>query len=456
MKKHPLLEPFTTLSARDATEYAEIEKEARTLAVQRQPPAHQTSLSKAEAAAVELIENRIDARAKKNADSAGEILSRLVELPDPRADRNMTQLPEHVANCIMAVFHDLAPAIRQTVAAERDGKAKYNAFRDANGLLERDPDYPPSRILHFAVILLAMLGESAVNGVLYFNATPNGYLGGLTMALLIAAINIGLAVVAGVFPLRHLNLPNPRVRYWAVPMLVVIAVTVVFINLYAAHYRDLAASADDFDEARVLARLVSEPFNLSLNSFGLFVLGLLAAGFACFKGCTASDPYPGYEQQHRRYIGAVEDLDYLKSSIHGGIETVREAEIVYAADKPMATLTLIEAMRKSHAALVIQQDRTRALDVSDIKAATASIKRFRELNLAIRTDGIAPDYFAIPPDFSHLADPTETALARSSSTSIWREESGASCVCSRRRRAMFAGSHGSPRWTAISAVMRSS
>ena len=165
----------------------------------------------------------------------------------------------------------------------------------------------------------------------------------------------------------------------------------------------MAKGAQEFDlfDGRIDDRVF---FFLSLFfcCFGLlsFFFGLLFAIFAGFKGYTSSDPYPKYEQQHRHYVDAADDLNYLKSAIHGALYTVREQEIVYAADKPMATRALIEAIRKSHAALGIQLERARALDHSDVKAATAAIERFRQLNTAIRTDGVRPAYFDTKPDFS--------------------------------------------------------
>ena len=409
MKKPILPDPFTPISARDVTEHADIEATARSLAVQRLPPAVQTALSKAEAAVVELIEVRSAARATQRADRAAGIRERLVELPDPRADRNLLQLPEHVTNCIMGVFHEHTPVIRQTVSAERNGMAEFGAWRDKHNLLERQPVYPPSRLLHFATILLVMMVEAAGNAYLYLDATPAGVFGALATAFLVAALNVTLAVIAGLVPTRYLNLPDKRVRYWAIPLLGVLAATIVFLNFYAAHLRDLASAIDDLDQTPVLAHMLHHPFDLSLLSYGLFIFGLIFASIAALKGYTASDPYPGYEQQHRRYVDALDDLNYLKSAIHGGLDSVRQAEIVYAADKPLAAHALIEAIRKSHGGLAVQQDRDRALDASDIKAATSAIQRFRDLNLAIRTDGIVPAYFARTPDFAHLLHRSDTA-----------------------------------------------
>ena len=63
---------------------------------------------------------------------------------------------------------------------------------------------------------------------------------------------------------------------------------------------------------------------------------------------------------------------------------------------------------------MIEQDQARDLDAGDIKALTTALRRFRDLNLQIRTDGIVPGSFRREPEFSHLLTPreTESALAQ--------------------------------------------
>ena len=394
----------TALTSRQLIDHAGIEHEARALATQCLPAAHQAALATAETIVVELIEQRLSARAAYLDQEAQGIHEQITDLPDPRADRNLKHLAAHVLNETMKVFSANAPVIRQTIAAERNAKSEYNAWRDANALTHRQPVYPVSRVQHFALIVLLGMIEAAANAFMFLNATPDGLVGALACALFIAACNIGLAVFAGILPLRYLNLPTRSVHYWAWPTLVLATLLIVFTNIFAAHYRELASTATDTtDQIRVLSHIISHPFDLSLQSYALFVLGLLFAALAAFKGYTASDRYPGFEAQHRRWTDSLDDLNYLKTSIHGGLDAVREAEIVYVADKPLATRALIDAIRKRHTALIIKGAQARQLDGRDAAVATAAINRFRTLNLAIRTDGVTPAYFATPPRLSLLA-----------------------------------------------------
>ena len=415
-KKYSIAEPFQPITARDLIDAANIEPEARSLAVQRLPAAHQTAPSNAEARAIEIVETRIRARSEILAGQIHDIHERLAEVPDPRDDRNIAHLPQHVTNLIMDVFANFSGIIRATIAKERSTKAEFEAWRDEHKLCHREAVYPVSKIFTFAAAIVLLLLETTVNSALYFNASDTGWLGAYATALLIAGVNVGLAVLSGYAPCRYLNHINPRHRWWAIPALAIAVPLIVINNLFAAHYRDLASATTDapFNEFQVATRMSADPIGLSPTSFALLIFGFLCALIAGRKGYTASDPYPGYEAQHRRYIEALENVAYVEAEVHGGLETVRKAEIVYAADRPLAARALIEGIGKSYAALAANQIRNGEFDTGDIKALTTAVQRFRDLNLHIRTDGIVPAYFRNEPAFSHLSPPCqpETGLSQ--------------------------------------------
>ena len=316
----------------------------------------------------------------------------------------------------MDVFANFSGTIRATIAKERNTKAEFDAWRDEHKLLHREAVYPVSKIFAFAVIAVLLLLETTVNSALYFNASDTGWLGAYATALLIAGVNVGLAVLSGYVPCRYLNHINLRHRWWAIPTQLIAIIVIIINNLYAAHYRDLASATTDapFNEFQVAARLITDPIALSPTSFALLIFGFLCALIAGRKGYTASDPYPGYEARHRRHTEAIEDIAYLEQQVHGGLETIRKAEIVYAADRPLAARALIEGIGKSYAALAADQIRNGEFDASDIKALTTAVQRFRNLNLQIRTDGIVPASFKHEPAFSHLSPPCqpETGLTQ--------------------------------------------
>ncbi|CAN0453060.1 unnamed protein product, partial [Phaeothamnion confervicola] len=247
--------------------------------------------TRAEATVVEIVTARLGARRNDVDAEVHGIRGQLGELPDPRTDGTLDMLPAVIGAEIMKVFQTHGAVIRTTVEAERHGRAEYNAFRQKHGLLERSAHYPVSKVKHFAIVGLLLLVEAAANTVMYLPATSAGYGGAFATALLVAATNIALAVFAGLaaryVALRDLPPQQPNrqrnMRAWAIPALIVVAGLILFINCYAAHYRQVAVSTDTFDEAQVLRHLGAHPFDLSLASFGLLVAGLLFALVAVFK-----------------------------------------------------------------------------------------------------------------------------------------------------------------------------
>lgn len=414
----PLPSHSAPISVRQLNSHARLEPEARALATQSLPKADQDGPSKSESEAIELIEGRITTRNDAREAEAHNIEGLINDLPNPDTDCNLFHLDAHVTNEIMKVFHTHAPAIRNTVAHERQAQAALNAFRNANGLGDRTAFYPLSRINHFAMVGLVMMIEATANMFMFIDAVTTGLLGALTTALAIAAANVALAIFAGLVPLRFLNIKDQEdgssrrslvIRLWAIPALSVSACLIMFLNLFAAHFRELAVAKHAFDEKLVLARLIAEPFNLSLQSYILLILGLLFALYALHKGYTASDPYPGYEAPARRQAEAADDKNYLTASIHGGIDAVREAKIVNVTDYPLATGGQLAAIRKRLTALAISNGRDQSLDEQDERAAKTAIANWRALNRQIRTDGITPGYFKTPLDFKHLRQPLDTA-----------------------------------------------
>ena len=407
-------QPITAAHLCDATG---IPAEARGLAARGLPPSDQTTPTSAETAAFEIVTARIAAR--HNALDAHDhtIRAALAELPDPRSDATPATLHALVSNKLLEIFQAFGPVIRSTVAAEALARAELEAFRHRHGLLERSPTYPLSLVEHLAYVAVLILIEAAANMALFANASDHGLTGAFLTALAVAAVNVFVAVFAGILPLRHLlnshDLPDHpnrarHTRLWATPALATAFLAILAVNYMAAHYRQVASTSDSFDEAQVIAHALHATFDLSLSSIALFAVGLVAAAFATYKGYSASDKYPGYEQQHRTFLAAAENRDGLAASLHGNIDTVRTTTLDTVHHRIVAVRAQLDDIRKRASALAILRPQTAKLDASDIAALSAALGRFRDLNLAVRTDGLAPSYFATPPDLSLLvpADPT--------------------------------------------------
>lgn len=174
-------------------------------------------------------------------------------------------------------------------------------FFQLTNRLERSAVYSVSAWYHYAIALAIILAESVANAYFFAQGNSLGLLGGAMQAFLISLVNVGVAIAVGKFWLPHMNhieAPRRLVGFAAIP---VHACFVVIFNLLAAHYRDMLSRDPDTALASTISGLLSQPFNLSFDSFMLFITGVVAAALGVWKGFTEDDPYPGYGALDRKY-----------------------------------------------------------------------------------------------------------------------------------------------------------
>lgn len=195
--------------------------------------------------------------------------------------------------------------------AVRGSYKELREFQRENGLT-RPFHQVESRWVHGSVILLAWLAETAGNTIFLSENNSMGIAGGIVAAAFVAAINVALAVCAGVFFFRRTNLPQPskKVAAW-VFIAFWFAITIAW-NLAAGHFRD-AQSAGVADPQMAAITLVSQrPFGFdSFYSWGMLVIGLLAAFISAYEGFKMNDPFPGYGalgHQHSERCAEYADL----------------------------------------------------------------------------------------------------------------------------------------------------
>jgi hypothetical protein len=73
-------------------------------------------------------------------------------------------------------------------------------------------------------------------------------------------------------------------------------------NLVAGHFRDAQASGLDDPQLAALSLFTTRPLGFdSVYSWGMLVIGILAAIFSAYKGFGMDDPFPGYGKLGRRH-----------------------------------------------------------------------------------------------------------------------------------------------------------
>ena len=174
-------------------------------------------------------------------------------------------------------------------------------FRCRHGL-QREPQYPESKLWHWAILILILLAETILNGLMLSRGTIGGLLEGFSIALVLAVINLSVGGVIG-----GVALPLTRRVSWSLRVVcaVVLFAAIIFsvgFNLVVGHYRDaLGGPAPEFAARESLTTFFSQPFQLAdLNSWLLCVLGLLFAVIAVIDTYRMDDPYWGYGPLARR------------------------------------------------------------------------------------------------------------------------------------------------------------
>jgi hypothetical protein len=188
-------------------------------------------------------------------------------------------------------------------------EADFNYFRVTNDVHE-EAQYPESLYWHFGVIAVLALVETIVNAFFFENSS--GLLGGFIVALGIAAINMGLAMLLGVlWRFKNLASKDKKLLGWC--SLVAFILLAVFMNALFAAFRtqyQLVADTSDlaqlsaafkhaWPEAMLIFRL--DPQFQDLWSFILFGVGMLLSVAAFWKGYTVDDRYPGHGAKDRKY-----------------------------------------------------------------------------------------------------------------------------------------------------------
>ena len=176
--------------------------------------------------------------------------------------------------------------------------------------------------------------------------------------------------------------------------------SIVAINVFAVHYREVGLRADELSQQRVVEHALGTPWDVSLESGSLFVLGILAAVLAGWKGLTSTDRVPGYEAVSRRADAATAAQSDLKGTLRGMIEQATLAELEAVSAKGRAWRAVLAEARRREASLNRLSAKVARVDALEEAAGTAAISAFRELNTRVRQDGVKVAYFAEPIDWA--------------------------------------------------------
>jgi hypothetical protein len=202
------------------------------------------------------------------------------------------------------------------------------SFRRQNEL-ERDAHIPDSQVLPWGVIAVLVVFEALLNGQLLARGIETGILGGVTYALIIAILNVGIGYSAGRYLFRNVNhLRNYRKAVGFASILLWLGFAFSF-NLLVAHYRAALGGSNPGEAERIgFTTFVTTPFAIrEMSGWLLFLLGCSFSLIAAADGWKMDDPYPGYGHLYRRFEHSREDYTTQKQELMLELEDIKDAAI---------------------------------------------------------------------------------------------------------------------------------
>lgn len=307
---------------------------------------------------------------------------------------------------LTAAFEDRRNVLKQLRFTDLQTKRDLNAFARRNGLL-RAAHYKESLLLPVAILVAMFVGESLINGFVLAQVSDQGVLGGVVIAGMISAFNLGTGILAGLWGWRNLFHIEPVRKVLGGVLTAFFHGLALVGNIFVAHYREAAELMAGNSQASLdFGRLgrdaiqhltIAGPFGMtSLPAWGLLIVGLVIHAWAAKEGFEdLADPYPAYRKHDRAwraaaaaYEEALEDLrdearDAIESIEHGADAAARRAAAAERAVKELKNLAM-----QRHQEVLNSED-------AWVTAGNRLLKMYRDENVGIREQG--PAYFEVFP-----------------------------------------------------------
>lgn len=191
--------------------------------------------------------------------------------------------------------------------------------------LQRPAHNHQGQTFRYWILALMLAIEGVLNGTFLAQGSELGLIGGFLQAVIIAAINVAFGFIYGRFAapqLSHRKIACKLIGWLFLPLYIGVAVG---FNLVVAHYRTLM-SVDPLDASiKAFYELRASPFGIDdLNSWALFLVGVLFSALASYEAWRLDDPYPGYGQVTRRNLESHVEYNDLKNELQAELDGVKD------------------------------------------------------------------------------------------------------------------------------------
>lgn len=261
------------------------------------------------------------------------------------------------------------------------------------------------KILRYGVIIFLFAVEIIGNSVFLAKGNELGIAGASTEAIYISAINIGFAILVGIFVTRYMFHRSFFLKLLSSTFTICALGAAAVFNLLVAHYREVSGSGlfGDAGGQGAIEALKANPLGLeSIEGWMLFLVGLLFWIVAVIDVHTLDDNYPGYGGVSRRAKNAREAYSNKFGEIVGELKEQRQdgqQEITDTRSELDAVLARIGTLKNSRHALLADYD---IFKKQTEKVCVRIIEKYRNANLSVRSD--LPESFQLNPILEYRSD----------------------------------------------------
>lgn len=326
----------------------------------------------------------------------------------------LNDIKKQFTNKIDQELEVLTPAIKFANSKVISRKDELKEFKEKHNL-NRDASYPESWLWYYFILLSLVAIESIINGVMFQKGSASGYLGGVSIAVLISLINVVIGFLVGAFWGKlswSIHQTRKIIGYIGFGLW---GIFTVCFNLSVGHIRTLfeeggaAPNVDIWTQGFI--NFLNSPFGLvDFFSWVLVIIGSLFALIALFDGIKFDDEYPFYGREFRKLVDAENDLQSEVSNLNAMADAYCE-DFLNRGDTAIRDLGSDSRDLRSKYDFVDVRIETEYPAYCEYYSGifTRLINDYRNINMENRSDD-APEYFKQDPKFSWTVDNRESQL----------------------------------------------
>jgi len=396
-----LFPPYDPQSVSDALE---VERRGRDDGSHNRPPATATAPSGVESEVTAHFEGIVDNAATSTRAMLDRLREQRRQLDVDSLIEDARHLPTKLRKEIANLKARHKAHLKELRDREREQRANLEAFKNEHKL-SRAARRKENPVTFVVIILLFVAVETALNATFFAMGSEFGYLGGMIEAIVISGMNVGVAVLVGLWGAPYVNHRAFSKKAWGCLSLLIWIAFVVGLNVFAGHYRSALVQSPLEAVTQAVVTIQDSFFGIeTTQGWLLCAIGVLASVAVLAKVYFSDDPYPGYSKVSLAYDRAKENWRNAQSDfvaelkkLHDQIEDERkEAHVAMkrAAAKYERYVRDTEILLRRY-----EDYRKRARGW-----CAAVLDLYRAANIAVRQDPL-PEYFrnAQGISFDHLS-----------------------------------------------------